>query len=174
MSATFSFNGDKSILSVDIFPPIYLNEEDEFVLVLINFETFNAIPNVDKDNNVFHVGGKDIVIPVGAYELTNINEYLQKQLEKLSYHDKHFKCILSLTGNVNTLKCEIQCTHEIDFTVPNSIGPLLGFSNKTKLVPNQWHISPLPVNILKINSIRVLCNIVQGSYDNGIASHLIH
>lgn len=170
---TFSFTGKKSELSVDYYPPIYLDNNYVHVMGLINFETFNTIPNVDVENNTFKVGSEVIKIPVGAYEITDIEEYLQKKISELNLSKPNFNCSLVLHGNTNTLECEIKCTHEIDFTVPNSIGSLLGFGNK-KLAANKTNISSEPVNILKINAIKILCNITSGSYDNGQASHIIH
>lgn len=75
--------------------------------------------------------------------------------------------------NLNTLKCEIKSTEEIDFTKDDSIGELLGF-NKRKLVKDRTNQSENPVDIMKVNTIKVLCNIVTGSYDNGEMSHILH
>jgi hypothetical protein len=46
---------------------------------LTNFSVNNAIPNVDEKNNKFHYGDKDdvIEIPVGSYEIADINKYLK-------------------------------------------------------------------------------------------------
>ena len=42
------------------------------------------------------------------------------------------------------------------------------------LAPNTTHISIFPVRILKINSLRVECNITTGAYMNGQKVHTIH
>lgn len=42
------------------------------------------------------------------------------------------------------------------------------------ILPNTKHISDLPVNIIKVNTIRVECNIVRGTFDNGREGHVIH
>ena len=55
----------------------------------------------------------------------------------------------------------------------NSIGSLLGFS-KTKLIANKWYESVNPVNILPVSVIRIECDLVLGSYINGLPSHIIH
>ena len=78
---TFSFSGTSSILSADFYPPIEL-KDDTYVLGLINFESFNSIPNIDNDNNAISIDGETITIPVGSYEINDINECIQSALKK--------------------------------------------------------------------------------------------
>ena len=51
---------------------------------LINFSTYNSIPNIDKSNNAFcykdNSTYKTIYLPEGNYEIDNINNFLQLQL----------------------------------------------------------------------------------------------
>lgn len=128
--------------------------------------TFNAIPNIDQGNNKFYVGKEIITIPTGSYEIEDITNYLQDVL-----NDKEIT--LSLKPNNNTLCSEIESNHEIDFTSGDSIGNLLGFTQR-RLNANVVHTSDLPVAILSINSIRVECNITKGAYINGNQVHTIH
>nr|CAI5866039.1 unnamed protein product [Callosobruchus analis] len=47
--------------------------EKSYALGLIDFVTFNTIPNVDETNNKFFINNTDhIVIPVGSYEIVDI------------------------------------------------------------------------------------------------------
>lgn len=78
-----------------------------------------------------------------------------------------------LRANHNTFKCEIKCNEEIDFTKPNTIGPLLGFKNR-KLIKDKWHQSDFPISITNINSICVNCNLVQNTYNNEMPVHILH
>lgn len=78
-----------------------------------------------------------------------------------------------MEANHNTLQCEIKCNKKIDFSKKNSIGNLLGFGKK-QLEPNKKHISEHPVDIFKVNSICVECNLVTNSYNNGELVHIIH
>lgn len=74
---------------------------------------------------------------------------------------------------MNTLKVEIQRKYEIDFTKYNSIRTLLGFSKQ--IIPaNKKVESDLPVNIMKVNSIRIKCNIATGTYENEKLTNVIH
>lgn len=54
-----------------------------------------------------------------------------------------------------------------------TIGPLLGFSSR-KLRPHDMHRLDMRVNINSVNTIRIECNLVSGSYVNNKAVHTIH
>lgn len=83
------------------------------------------------------------------------------------------QCEIRIKPNNNTLKCSIYCSEIIHFEEHNSIGALLG-SQKVKLEANKWHESENLVNILPLTLIRIECDIVQGSYVNGLPTHIAH
>lgn len=161
-------SGKSNVISCDYFPPINLSEGD-WEIGLIDLTTYNSIPNVETGvNNLLHFGnGKPIELPTGSYEIDDIARLVEKRVKKPDE--------LIIKANNNTLKCEIYTTKEIDLTKEFTIGPLLGFDSK-KLAPekDKWHVSDHSVNILRVNVIRIECNIVRGSFDNGNESHVIH
>lgn len=232
-SLTLTLTGNSSQLRAEYFPSIDLSD-GAYVCGLIDFQTFNSIPNVDTTNNLFYFGHRDIYnesnlvrtevdnfdeleknekvetievrmekgtrdnlihknynleieekstpsvnltkikqqlqsieIPVGSYEVDDISKFLKKNLQSK-------EVLLELMANKNTLQCELRCSQPIDFSKPRTIGPLLGFRNNTVLAEDKTHISPLPADILKINVIRIECDIVAGSYLNSKPSHTIH
>lgn len=232
-SLTLTLTGNSSQLQAEYFPSIDLSD-GYYVCGLIDFQTFNSIPNVDQTNNLFYFGHENIEnkikkkdnnadieinensmlhsneipgvtekddwnyiitsehteskrkkraiennliknklpllyieIPIGSYELDDLSKFLKKRLEAGQVK-------LELEANKNTLQCELMCSQPIDFSKPRTIGPLLGFRNNDVLVENKVHISPLPADILKINVIRIECDIVAGSYLNNKPSHTIH
>lgn len=79
-----------------------------------------------------------------------------------------------LRANENTMRSEIKCAYRVNFTKPNNIGSLLGFSPLRVLQPNKWYASDVQVNIISVNTIRVECSITAGAYYNGEAAHTIH
>ena len=165
-SFTLSISGNSSILEIQYFPPIELHQDKHYVLGLVELLTFNSIPNIDINNNKLYVGDKVIVIPVGSYEINDLEQYLQSKLSDL-------KIEFELKPNNNALRSSIKCSQRIDFNPDDCIGSLLGFT-KRSLDPDIVHDSDLPVKILKVNSIRVECNITSGAYLNGERSHTIH
>lgn len=166
---TFTLTGNSSILQAYYHPPIDLsNEAGSFVLGLINFEAYNAIPNIDKNCNKFYIGSKIITIPTGSYELADINSYIQNKLKTLDTN-----AVCNISSNNNTLKCIIESNRDVDFRSEDSIAPLLGF-DKSLLKANKVHESQIPVNILKTNTIRIECNICTGAYNNNNLVHTLH
>lgn len=171
MSCTFTLTGNESILYAIISPPLILDERKEYVIGLTNFACYNSIPNVESCNSKFHFGnGAVISIPEGSYEISDIHKQLQKSLKA---HDPTRSIKLSLNGNNNTLKTEIKCNEEVDFTQADSIGPLLGFEAK-KLEANKLHESDHLTNIFNVNVINIDCNLVSGAYSNGRQVHTLH
>lgn len=163
MSHTFTLKGTSHVLSVDYYPPIELNPKSEYALGLIGLHTYNSIPNIDKNNKFYYDKNKVVTIPVGSYEITDIEEYLQSVLSKDA---------ISLKPNNNTLRCEIQSKFVIDFTHKDSIANTLGFSSKV-LPANVKHVSDLPVKIIKVVTIRVECNITTAAYYGTSLAHTL-
>lgn len=171
MSLTLTLSGNESSLTTDYFPPIILNSD--YVCGLVDLQTYNSIPNVDVFNNLFHFSD-DVIIefPVGSYEIEDINEFVQ---EVLKVHNKDLinKTSIKIKANNNTLKCEIVSNVGIDFSHTNSIGSLLGFS-KQILEANKKHESDLYVDINRVNTVRVECNLIDETYINNKPAHILH
>lgn len=165
MSETILLSGRSNVLENVFSPPLVLDPGKTHYVGLVEFVAYNAMPNVDRTNQVFRYGAnkEEIVIPRGAYEITAIEAYLK---EKLGADN------LTLKANNNTLKCSLKCAYEVDFNNEASIGRLLGFERKV-YEANTWHESALPIDIFTINTIRVECNIATGCYMNGSIAHTI-
>lgn len=165
MSRTFTLKGTDNVLSADYYPPIDLDPGSEYALGLIGFHSYNSIPNIDHNaNKLYYDNDKIVAIPVGSYEITDIEEYLQSVLSKEA---------ISLKPNNNTLKCEIKSKFNINFIPNDSIGRMLGFSAKI-LAANTKHESDLPVKIIKVVTIRIECNVTTSAYYNGSLSHTLY
>lgn len=166
MSITLTLTGKSSELTANYFPPIELS--GDYVCGLVDFNTYNSIPNVDHKNNLFHIGDHEIEIPIGSYEVDDIIAYI---CSKYAILDP--KKNLVINANNNTLKIEVFSEKDtIYFNRDRSIGNLLGF--KTKLKPNQVHVSENPINISRVNVIRINCNLIMDSYINNMSAHTLH
>lgn len=170
MSTTVTISGSQSILSADFNPPIYLDDDKNYLLGLADFETFMTIPNIEDGCNKFYVGNKIITIPEGSYEISDLETCIKMEISEQHPYEP---ISLILEANPNTLKTLIKCSHPIDFTHDDSIGKLLGF-NKKILTPNHRAISDNVTAILKVNAICIDCNIVTGSFYNGKPVHIVH
>jgi hypothetical protein len=166
MSTILNFSGNESRLRAVYFPSIELTSPYECGLV--SCFTYNSSPNVDKTNNLFHIGKEIIEIPEGSYEIDDIADYITNKLKQTTTSPK-----VTIHANTNTLKIQIKGSQIIYFNKNRSIGALLGFS-KREIQANITFESDLPVNINKINSIRIECNITTGSYMNNKPVHTIH
>lgn len=162
--------GSKSSLKCTLFPPFDLGVSTDWEMGLLDLMTYNSIPNVEEGvNSNIHFGNNvSIVVPTGSYEIEDINNFIVKELKT-----KSPKTSFQLIANNNTLKSELLCSEDIDFTQDNTIRDLLGF-NKEKLLANKWHVSPNQATINKVDIIRVTCNIVKGSYRDGVEGHVLH
>lgn len=171
-SITLTLTGNSSLLRTCFHPEIELNKEYSYSCSLLDFYTYNSIPNIHENNNKFHYSISEqsetevITIPVGSYEINTIAEYLEKELDER----KH---IFRLNPNINTMKCRLESDVHIDFTQPNSVGRVLGFS-KRKLMAGEYHTSDNVVNIQTVNSIRIDCDLTAGSFHNGKSTHTIY
>lgn len=188
----FTLSGRSSMLSCKIYPPIILDNSKTYTLGLIDFVTFNTIPNVDETNNKFYIEKETITIPEGSYEISDIENFIKEKIqdrqEELKERnivlakqtntiqkelDDKDKIIISMKANHNTLKFEVKSNKVIHFEKKDSIGPLLGF-NKKKLSANKLHISDYPINIAKVNAICIECNLITNSYSNDNPVHILH
>lgn len=163
--------GKNSLLKCTLFPPYDLKPVKEYEMGLLDLMTYHSIPNVEENinNKIYFDNNLTISLPTGAYEIHEICKYIEKELKKLKPAST-----FELIANNSTMKSEIKCSQEIDFSKHDSIGKLLGFEGVSKLASNIWHESPNQVNIIKVDIIRVTCNIVKGSYRDGVEGHVLH
>lgn len=168
MAITLTLSGTNSSLSCEYFPPIELPNQYDYECGLVDFQTYNSIPNIDITNNLLHIDDEVIEIPIGSYEIEDIATFIESALDNTKKNIK-----VTLWANNNTLKSMITSNVQIFFDKDRSIGSLLGFSRQI-LSANRLHMSDLPVNITKVNVIRIECNIIVGSYINGKQAHTLH
>lgn len=177
-SYTVSLSGDKSTLRSTLFPALRLHKGKDWEAALLDFTTYNSIPNITEGkNNKFHYykekdkDGKykeqnTVILPTGAYEIDDICKLIQDQMGKEN---------ITIEGNNNTLKTEITSKYYIDFTQNHSVGGILGFPVTTPVLEaNKKYTSNNTVNIFTLNTINITCNIIQGSYRDGANEHILH
>lgn len=169
-SLTVTVTGtDPNNLVCNFFPPLELT--GDWYVGLLDFTTYNSIPNViEGKNNEFPVLIDEkwtiVNFPTGAYEIDDIEMYLKKELGVKK---------INLRPNNNTLKCELACKYVVDFSrTQKTMGRMLGFVKNRRLEAHITHVSDSPVDIIKVNTVQIHCNIVQGAYKNGENEHTLH
>lgn len=177
-SYTVSLTGSTSTLRSTLFPALSLPKEKQWEAALLDFTTYNSIPNITEGvNNILHyykakdskgkfVQLNEVALATGSYEIDDICKVMQEKLGEDN---------ITIEGNNNTLKTEIKSKYYIDFTQTHSVGGLLGFPSTTPVLEkNVKHISSNTVSIVKLNTIDITCNIIQGSYRQGENRHILH
>ena len=164
--------GTNSHLETSFVPPLDLNGSTE--LALVSLETYFSFPNIDDTNNRIKVFlndsiWADIRIPIGCYELDAINKDLQRQIQEKGGKQND----VTLSPNKNTLRCAMVLgeTVEVDFTGANSLRTVLGF--EAKVYTEKRSVSTHVVDIMKVNSILVHCDLIGSSYLNSSQQPII-
>ena len=149
--------------------------------IIVGKSGYYSFPNIDETNNVFVYSPDNgnswvkIKIPEGSYEIDDINNTIQHEMEKRGHYDPiNEDYYINIPANSNTLKSVLilEEDHQVDFNNQNSIAKVLGFTG-TKYTEG-FHESENVVNILHINSILVNIDIVSGSYVNGTMKNTIY
>ena len=163
--------GRSSVLTSNFYPPIKLPEHPK--IGLIYFTTYNTIRNISEHCYTIKVHSKIIEIPFGAYEIVSINEYIRTILQETFGDGEKSKVNFELKANHNTFQCEILCSHDFDLSIENSIASIIGFKNEI-YAANKTHKSPLPVSVIKVNTINIVCDQIRSSYQNNAESHCLY
>lgn len=174
-SITLTLTGNTSTLNSYFCPEIELDERYSYSCCLLDFYSFNSIPNINNRNNTL-VYSKDygstyqsITLPIGSYEVDDI-------LSRLEAEFKARELDIKITSDKTTMKCTIYVSDKcvVDFSQSNSIGSVLGFTPQYLFDPGSTHISNRVINIQTINSLRIDCDLITGSYHNGSGTHTIY
>ena len=172
---TLSSKGSK--IATSFSPPLVFPPGCNYEMALCSLETYFSFPNIDVANNALKVSCDNggtwtlIEIPTGCYEIKAINKTIQRLIKGKVTGSKEGD--VRIAANENTLQCiiELKVNVQVDFNVDSSLRSVLGFD--AKIYKNGRHESEHIVNILRVNSIMVHCNVVKSSRKNGREAPLI-
>ena len=162
-------------------PTLQLDRDKEYETALVNLETYYSFPNIDETNNVFVYSPDNgnswvkLKIPEGCYEIDDINNTIQHEMEKRGHHDPiNEDYYINISANSTTQKTVLilEKDYQVDFNHQNSIAKVLVFTG-TKYTEG-FYQSENVVNILRINSILINIDIILGSYVNGKMKNTIY
>ena len=172
---------NKSSFNTGFNPKLELDRDKVYEIALVNLETYYSFPNIDETNNVFVYSPDNgnswvkIKNPEGSYEIDDINNTIQQEMEKRGHHDPiNEDYYINISANYNTLKSVLilEKDYQVDFNHQNSLAKVLGLTNAK--YSEGFHESENVVNILSINSILVNIDIISGSYVNGTTKNTIY
>lgn len=175
-SFTSTFTGTSSVLQANFFPEIALDQNENYCCALLDFTTYNSIPNiVEGKNNEFIYKEKDeleeksIKLPTSMYEIEDILKYLKSELKTAH---------ISLSYNISEASSTVQISFDTEITwTGGTVLNVIGFKNEngSKTYKKGWlYRSEHIAKITDIDLIRIECDIVSGSYINGKHCHTIH
>lgn len=162
-------------------PLIQLDKSKQYEMAVVNLETYYSFPNIDSTNNNFRYSPNngttwvDINIPEGSYEITDINEFVQRIMKDNEHYDStNDEYYITIEPNNNTLKSvvDVGVGYKVDFTTANSIRTVLGFNSQ--VYSEGYNESEQIVNILSVNSLRVTSDVIASSYTNGGTENIIY
>lgn len=184
-------SGTGSRLVTRFCPPLALDfASSGYEMALCRLETFYSFPNIDNTNNSIRISidnGKnwmDLRIPTGCYDITGIDTALQILMEEKTqmFHSRNDvnvdkRPFIILTGNRNTFRCVLEILKDttiVDFNVENSLSSVLGFEMKQYPGKRKRNEGENRVDILRVNSIRVHCDVINSSRINGVFAPVIY
>src|SRR5271169_3693109 len=161
-----------------------LDPNKKYEAALLSLDMYNSIPNIiNGKNNVFEYlvdsgsTWKVVTINTGAYELSAINNEIQRKMIAEGDFDKNNSlCYITITANESRGTSIINITnaeYQVAFNSLHSIGSVLGFT-ANDLPSYGYNESPSKVDIMHINSILVNIDLISGSYVKGNSSSAIH
>ena len=174
-------SNDKSNFNTRFNPKLELDRNKVYEIALVNLETYYSFPNIDETNNVFVYSPDNgnstvkIKIPEGSYEIDDINNTIQHEMEKRGHYDEiNEDYYINITPNTNTLRSVLilENGYQVDFNQQNSLAKILGFTGAK--YTEGFHESENVVDILRINSILVNIDIISDSYVNGTTKSTIY
>ena len=183
-----------SIIKTYFDEPIEFDFNKQYEMALVSFDTVQSYTNINSKNNVFRYSPNNgtqsytIFIEEGAYELSEINDYLQNEMEK-QVGSLYRADGVVIGANLMTLKATLKfgkpgptTKYWVDFNVNNSLASVLGFNKGeyTYVERREDPIDPDKVtsytdyyeseNIVRIDdvtSIRITNDLIGASYSNG-------
>ena len=130
-------SGNESSFNTRFNPKIELDRDKVYEIALVNLETYYSFPNIDETNNVFIYSTDNgnswqkIKIPYGSYEIDDLNNTIQFEMEKRGHYDEiNNEYYINISANSNTLKSVliIESGYQVDFNQQNSLSKVLGFT----------------------------------------------
>lgn len=160
-STTITANSNKSNFEIRFPIPLILDNNLNYELGLSWFSCYNTIFNITNENNKYNIDDKQFKIVPGANEIKEINNMLNSD-------------VLEIKPYLNTSKCLLIIKKDsiLKFNDKSFFHTVLGFEVKDYIKGS--HISKDIIQITNISTINIICDLIDGSYNNGVQSNILY
>jgi hypothetical protein len=159
----------KSLSAWQNIPNIYLNQNSNFTYI---------VPANTASNTTASPVSKSISIPQGAYQISDINSYIQTQMQNngdwnsATNAANPYYIVLSINLPTQQVLITLYSGFKVDFTQPYSVNELLGFNSRVLSASQNYSDNIVDIN--PIQNISVYCSICSGFYYNGRLSNILY
>jgi hypothetical protein len=159
----------KSFSAWQNIPNIYLGQNSNFTYI---------VPAGTASNTSSSPVSKSISIPQGAYQISDINNYIQLQMQvngdwiSTANAANPYYIVISINLPTQQVLITLYSGFKVDFTQVNSINPLLGFNSR--ILSGSLNYSDSLVDINPIQNISIYCSICTGFYYSGRQSNILY
>lgn len=174
-SINVSLSGNSSSLSTSLYPEIELDEQFDYSCCLLDLSIqipsdLRAVLTADNNTLVYYhkdTGGH-IEVPTGDHSMLYITNLIQAKMKDLGVS-------LAFTFNRHTMKYQIKTAQYVllDFTKPRSMAEILGFDPQI-IQDNVTTVADHSLGSLNVETVRVNCDLVNGSFRDGVSTHTLH
>ncbi len=178
------FTDTKSEMNIRFAVPLELKPDMNYKIALLWFSAYNTVFNIIEGvNNMFYFYHEDdeepnvikVKLPSGAYEFSQINYEIDRQIKLLG-----MKSVIKLTIDKTTSKTQLTLLRDdlvVCFDFEHSLKDLLGFTQSRYHYSEENKgiiISEKIINITKLSTINVECSIIRNSYMNGQQKNILY
>lgn len=172
--------GNKSGFTVNFQKPLLLDDR-EYAIGLVSFETVYRFPNIENGKNkLFYSPDKgfsfySIEIDTGSYNIESLSSAIFKKMKVNSHYDSvNDKPYIEFYSNKNTGKVVMTLAKDyiVDFRRGNTFKDLIGFESKS--YSKSINEGTNKVYIMKVKSIMINVDVVEGSFVNGVMKPVIY
>ena len=178
----YETSGNKGISNIEEIKKLI--NDDNFKKVTLSENYYNELEKIigqinkyieDKTNilDLYGIGSVsdclEIEIPPGAYELIDINNAIQQELNNSCSSGPDSKFKFNIEADTISMKSVLTTSYSIYFN--SELNTLLGFT-KTDYTAGT-HISEKPVMITTTDKVHLKCDCVDGSIVNGIREQIL-
>ena len=160
----------------------------KYQMGVASFSAWNTVFNITSANNNFRYSNytlwRDIRIAPGAYQISQINEAIHRQLDWNGdlFNQPSEEFPIELYADKATQKSVVEFKvgpgvtfrYKVDFKPINSIGKLLGFTERIIDHDSGINMSDNKVDIIAIDKVHLHCNVIRGSILNGKNSDILY